>query len=1492
MIVSSIINNDAFAKDSNTPFTFIEWLEQNSSISSDVNVQFANYKNYVLIWSEKKSLSKSESLSTLQSLYIQVLREIAITYSTEEERRFISNADLNNASDVEIILPFFITKLKQLCLYYSIARESIKNSPIEYNIRGTSFGIKKLIKDIIFSTAQIDQFFDNRPCFFPPLSSIATDLNVEIEELYDLTDNYYNQPAKNEQNTTGLENISATNIVFPSLYLDFKQAVIDTINQYPFYIESLYGSFSINPYLSGTEINYLKARDFIDYIKSNTTDTLKINLLNKLAPKYLANDFYYLSTGSTNTEIVSGLLFSVSPLTGAPTLNLLNRQHATVASVQNLELLYADYEIGRFFLPHHQGILLFNTPAKKYEVDIDKLQPNTVYAFPDPNIIGNVMYNSNEDKTFLPISYVVDVSWNKTSRSNQYKFGDVFATSYNNQYYGYQSREDDIKLMPAGISRVQDNIDFWEGIRKNTWSNLDLWPGIDKANSYPNAARQDSLLINNNTPVYWGSDLFGNDFCLVKNIDNLKTVTIPVTSDGIMPGQSTVLKYNNIQLTQNSLFEKKSLPGELYVRNTITNKIQTGTEVLSSILLKYPQVILDDLKNGINYFAIYNNTLVIETSGYVLVDSINFNYSTHKIIPAGTQNLFYKKAFLNNKLEYFAGEWYSEKENNLYLCFLKLDINGYRTNFKALYPQIYIINLDTLNSRLIYPNSETYSQNVYSLSTINNPPQLNIVQLEGINFEYLQRSNLFNLTYLGKNLNSLPFIVNEQLTKLEPFFKTNIPQLYQPFYYVVDNNYFTQNLSLFVKYIGSKTGNIGAHLFKEGSFHGSTLNLTGVNYLFCDGVKPLQINTIGTYIAYFDWQSYNEVTMFLGCSGYTIKNTGTNLIWDAFTKNATLLTSQSPLNITQTKNNIDINIEITRFSDNQIKFVLTSNNPGFTGLLCDSPDSIYNSVTVAKQGDGDGKIITDPYCIDCNSECSELFGYNTTVTFIASADYWSNFIGWIGGPCDKTTTDCIFTVVSSVNFNAYFQKIPTRTITVTTPAGRVFSQDLRINVAANDGSQGPASTTILYPKGKFVTLSAVTPISGWAMYGYDGGGCNGIAGTRCTFIVTEDANIFARYIRSYEYPLRVFVKSFVQAQSANDSIIIGADNVDNGVPTYGDSFFYKYNCSDACTFILSGTNTARYGNQTATLCARPSPGRRLKYWIGDSDCSNEEYALKSTITPYASVVIAEPADTVNTGYICKLTMDRSREVTGIFDIGYYTLTLIISGDGVGDAFSYPEIFNNFEVPPVFYYKERVQGDVDVLKFAVLSGTTLTVRCTAVKGSTFLNLSSIYFAPVDGISARTVTLNNDVTVIATFSALEFYTLTILNKTTCGVTVTSFPLGRYGTNINCGTTSCQAIYAANRIIDIETVDASTDCDVHYFLTEAIPGGGLQFKYQPGPGINLSFMDQNAIIGDTLSLVDPSIILGSGGAPYASGDGITVEPKAYVVMTQNLTITAFPL
>ena len=269
----SILNNSTTAIDSISPASFLTWLTQKNLTSFDPLTQFDQYKNYVIEWGKKKNKNKKQSTDLVRDSYVQLLREIIIDYTTEEEKRFIINADLNNPYDLDVILPFFIEKLKSICLFYTEKRQELPTASIQHNLRGSNLGIENLVKKLIFDSARVNIVQQtSNVCIFPPVSAIAKDLSVYVEELYDETDNYFNlnNSADNFNNQSTLRQTTSAsnlNLINSKLYINFKGAIIDAIREYNFFLTSLgTNNFSVNIDLSGTELYYLKNRDFIAYL--------------------------------------------------------------------------------------------------------------------------------------------------------------------------------------------------------------------------------------------------------------------------------------------------------------------------------------------------------------------------------------------------------------------------------------------------------------------------------------------------------------------------------------------------------------------------------------------------------------------------------------------------------------------------------------------------------------------------------------------------------------------------------------------------------------------------------------------------------------------------------------------------------------------------------------------------------------------------------------------------------------------------------------------------------------------------------------------------------------------------------------------------------------------------------------------------------------------------------------------------------------------------
>ena len=1598
---NSILADKLDALDVYAPVTFIVWLSQKQFSVVNVEEMFKLYRTYVIEWGRKKKVTKQQSLDTIRDAYIQVLRELVLNFSTEEEKRFISNCDLSNSSDLDVVLPFFIEKLKQVCLFYSVAREEPKTAYIQHTLRGTNKGLEKLIKKLVFDSAKIDLIVPTAtPCVFPPLSALARDFSVYVEELYDLEDSYFNVApnttfavASSLRASLSSANI---NIVSSDLYLNFKEAVVDAINQYPFFIKSLgTNNFIVNPVLSGTEYQYLKNRDFITYL-SGGTDQLKINLLKYLAPKYLGNDFYYLSTGSTTTSFISGILFSVKPLSGAATLNLLNKQYPSTATVPNLDTLYTQYQIGGFFLPQHQGVLLHNTPSKHLEIDRNALTPNTVYAFPDPYTAGG--------EFGIPLSYVVDVSWNKRSRSDQFAFGDVLSDSYNSLYYGYESKEQDLQIDVAGLSKTYDNIQFWEGFKQEKWSDSKIWPGIDQVDFYPLDNRQASLLINDMTPVYWGSDVYGNEYGLLKRTNALKSMS-GIAYDGSMLDNSESVLATTSKIIQKSIFDKKySIPGTLYFRNNVTDVVQPASAALSAVFFKYPSFVKRELDDSLYYFAVYFDTFIAETDNYIIIDTLVFDYSSDSITINSNPGTFLKRWTFDKKLEKFAGEWFSESEQALYFCFMTLDPVLSGSNYRRLYPKIYRTKLTDINLVQVYPSPTSDLGKAYSLSAnFNDPPQIDLFKLEGVSFSRLEKTNLFNLTYLGKNLNSIPMFVNEQIQKNDPYYNSYEPELFKPYYFTYDNNYGNPYLPFFVKYAASSSGVAGVHLPTGLTFQSGQQSRKGTTYLYSDGVKPIQINDIGKFIVQFDWESYSDVGLFIGCNYYKIRNIGNDLVWNALSPDAVILDQYdekvlattfelfstfsfetSGVDISYTVNRgrlvqpvsigdttIQVALELTpsltagRLSESDISrgaaypprvippfsnfvakigniaggetlliesfttgttaavtlsassatlsayeinspvyffnsfgtlvliesenfigtisavvsrpvypdpsiltFDITTNIPTFTGVICEAADSIYRTIQIVKTGPGNGVVFSDPFCIDCGEICEVPIGYGTELALVASASYFSVFDRWEGSICGEFgASDCIFTVTSSVSITAVFNRAEIGTVLVTTPASRVVATDYSLDVvgpAVEIGTNYRASTIL--------TLSVQVPVSGWEWRKWRRGPCAGFEPPwwqpdyLCTFRVGGGVQLiepgFERYFDYQVYTAAIPVSSSIWSVGEIGYI------QSNGSGGIGNKTG-PINCPTTCYATFTGTRVLSAGGSFVSLTAVPDRGYRIVKWVG-SPCEDTAENTDIVVPQGGKTTAVNP---------CSFIITNDVSVSGYFDIGYYTLTLIVSGNGGGRIYS--------NESSVINYENGVPGSTSI--YNILSGTSLTIRASGYYGNEVLGVSSRFCEPNFAIDYCDIRMDEDVTIVVELSVARYYDLFVNLGTSCGVGISSTPQGILG-GIDCSTTTaaCSATFGGGSLVRLYEYNSTGSCKVIAFV-----GDGVIYRYTQGPGILINTTTVQMVTGDQFAIIDNSLILTPEGAPYYGGTGLTVSPTdAFVSMTDNRSVSAITI
>lgn len=348
------------------PLSYVDWLKYEPTF--DRSAAFEQYTNYLTQWYSNKGINDvSVQQQYVRNIYIELLKQISLEYSTVEEQRFLQNIQYDNDNDLDVALPFFAKKVKQIAIYYAEQRDELKTSPTRANLKGSSFGMNQLLYK------QIADTISNDPDILTQLSNLSLtvsdvlkNLQIDTVELYDTSQVYYNIPSganKDKHTTTSdkqrqqyFETNLLPDVAKTFLAEQFNNAVIDTIKAVPVTLqtgilqadsagdEELLSngmSLAITDIVTGTELDRLDDSAFQNYTKTGDLNILSEQLAFKT---YAGTDYYYLSSGSTVTDTTSGKLFSANNAHK----ELLNKFHPTIATTPGNSTFSQEF-LGGFF---------------------------------------------------------------------------------------------------------------------------------------------------------------------------------------------------------------------------------------------------------------------------------------------------------------------------------------------------------------------------------------------------------------------------------------------------------------------------------------------------------------------------------------------------------------------------------------------------------------------------------------------------------------------------------------------------------------------------------------------------------------------------------------------------------------------------------------------------------------------------------------------------------------------------------------------------------------------------------------------------------------------------------------------------------------------------------------------------------------------------------------------------------------------------------------
>jgi hypothetical protein len=218
------------------------------------------------------------------------------------------------------------------------------------------------------------------------------------------------------------------------------------------------------------------------------------------------------------------------------------------------------------------------------------------------------------------------------------------------------------------------------------------------------------------------------------------------------------------------------------------------------------------------------------------------------------------------------------------------------------------------------------------------------------------------------------------------------------------------------------------------------------------------------------------------------------------------------------------------------------------------------SLNVSKGGTGSGTVTSNPAGIDCGSDCSETYNYNTSVTLTAASATGSTFTGWSGYTCPGTGT-CIVLMDAARSVTANFT-LNTYALTITktgTGSGTVTSNPEGIDCGSDCSETYDYNTS--------VTLTAAAD-TGSTFTDWSGYTCPGTS--TCTVLIDAAKSVTSNFVLTPGAFYKSNPPDGETNQPTNPTLIWGASN---------NAAFYEYclsttSCTDTSTWISTGSATS------------------------------------------------------------------------------------------------------------------------------------------------------------------------------------------------------------------------------------------------------------------------------------------------------------------------------
>jgi len=375
------------ALDRNTPLSFIHFIKNvEESYAPDTLQTF--YTTYLNRWNDLAVTKDFDNTQLIIDRYKDFLKDITLNYSTNAEKKFISQIDFNDKNDLQVVGSFYSKKIRDIITYYSKKRDRLYFSTIKNKLKGTNFNLEQSAYELILN------FLENREISEDyNIAAIKNNLSISLTEYFDNFAQYFNQEPDEQYYGKNYLQYSPDGPPTDNIFLTTDNILI----------KEVFAGLS-------DELKKLKEADQLFDNKRKQTE------------KFIATDYYYLSSNDKGEPLID-ILFNAKN-TGA---NFLNQDYPSTASVFSDEII-SERDLG-FFRPSNSGIASIESKRLKFFTR-KKYDADQLYIFPDPNI-----YTNNDDI----LTFVIDTSRSINNQSKGIAVNQPNTDKNSTSFIGYNS---------------------------------------------------------------------------------------------------------------------------------------------------------------------------------------------------------------------------------------------------------------------------------------------------------------------------------------------------------------------------------------------------------------------------------------------------------------------------------------------------------------------------------------------------------------------------------------------------------------------------------------------------------------------------------------------------------------------------------------------------------------------------------------------------------------------------------------------------------------------------------------------------------------------------------------------------------------------------------------------------------------------------------------------------------------------------------------------